>query len=122
LTYIDGDPIKDIFGRRLLEGLSYHGFSKWLQDRLKYNCRNKDHANWGPHTPMRTFYLFATLGGGLFQDIIRNARHRDLDTAKAYHEDAKALCKKLFDNPELSHHITKFGLSRIGCWSIMVTT
>jgi hypothetical protein len=84
------------------QGLFYSDFSKWLQDRLNDNCSNPQHADWGPHTPRRSFYLFSVLGGGIFQDIMRNARHRDEKTAKAYYEDAKALLARIMETPELT--------------------
>jgi hypothetical protein len=84
------------------EGLFYSEFSKWLQDRLKDNCSNPQHADWGPHTPRQSFYLFSVLGGGIFQDIMQNARHRDEKTAKAYYEDAKALMAQIMEIPELT--------------------
>ena len=83
-------------------GVMYAEFDKWITDRLKLNTRNNGHANWGPHTPRRSIYLFGVLGGGEFPDVMRNARHEDLLTAKGYFEDAKLLRDEIFGNPELA--------------------
>ena len=83
-------------------GILYAEFDKWITDRLKLNTRNNGHANWGPHAPRRSIYLFGVLGGGEFADVMRNARHEDLTTAKGYFEDAKLIRDSIFCNPELA--------------------
>jgi hypothetical protein len=91
----DGDPIPTF-------PVTYMSVRYWINTRLSTNCRHGHIGSFGPHTLRRSFYLFWTLAGGVFESVMKHARHRDLTTAQAYKEDTDVLVEDIQGNPQLA--------------------
>lgn len=83
-------------------GMGYSCWTRWFKNMLATACRHSHLGNWGAHTPRRTFYLFGVLGGGLFEPLMRNARHVCERTAKSYYEDACVTRDFIKSEPEVA--------------------
>jgi hypothetical protein len=95
--------IRDLENPHLREHskMDHAKYVSWLASVVR-NCRNSHDLKIGTHTLRRTAYLLAVLGGASFQDVMRNARHRDEESAKKYYTDAQQTLQRLRDNILLS--------------------
>jgi hypothetical protein len=77
-------------------------FNSWLQAMLSKHCRHSAQVRAGTHTLKVTAFLLAIMGGGEFQSIKRNARHKDDKSAIRYYTDGVQTMERIQKNPLLA--------------------
>jgi hypothetical protein len=79
-----------------------NAFNSWLQNMTANHCRHSDKLRAGTHTLKITSFLLAIMGGGQFQSIKRNARHKDDKSANRYYTDGVQTMERIRKNHSLA--------------------
>ena len=89
--------------------LDYNQFSKWIVFvAQKMDAHNL--ANFGPHSPRSTKYLFDFLGGAHFADSAVTTRHKTMEMAQLYFGDSRGMQNFMAEHEELLllHRVSPF--------------
>ena len=96
--------------RSLLEGnsdglvatrtLDYQDFIRYIEQNKRY-CKGSELANWGPHSPRCTKYLFDFIGGADLHLAAKTARHKSHRVAVKYLNDSQCIRDILNEHPAL---------------------
>lgn len=76
-------------------------YKSWINQIVAFCLVNVILFMFSPHTPRITSYFWGVLGGGQFDELKRNARHRHDATANTYYQDSAAIKAAIDADPLL---------------------